>query len=42
VSRARYDAVWASVVAVTLASLLLYAVVSVVESMVMRRMGKAA
>jgi ABC-type nitrate/sulfonate/bicarbonate transport system permease component len=41
VSRARYDAVWASVVAVTLASLLLYAVVSVVESMVMRRMGKA-
>jgi hypothetical protein len=26
---------------VTLASLLLYAVVSVVESMVMRRMGKA-
>lgn len=41
VSRARYDAVWASVVAVTLASLLLYAVVSMAESVIMRRMGKA-
>lgn len=40
VSRARYDAVWASVVGVTLASLLLYGVVSLIEAAVMRRMGK--
>lgn len=39
VSRARYDAVWAAVVAVTLASLVLYGVVSVIENAVMRRMG---
>jgi ABC-type nitrate/sulfonate/bicarbonate transport system permease component len=42
VSRARYDAVWAAVVAVTLSSLVLYGVVSVIESAVMRRMGKTA
>jgi ABC-type nitrate/sulfonate/bicarbonate transport system permease component len=42
VSRARYDAVWAAVVAVTLSSLVLYGVVTVIESAVMRRMGKTA
>jgi ABC-type nitrate/sulfonate/bicarbonate transport system permease component len=42
VSRARYDAVWASVVVVTVASLVLYALVAVLESSVMKRMGKAA
>lgn len=42
VSRARYDSVWASVVVVTVASLVLYALVAVLESSVMKRMGKAA
>lgn len=42
VSRARYDAVWASVVVVTVASLVLYALVSVIEHAVMRRMGRDA
>ncbi|GAA3694033.1 ABC transporter permease [Arthrobacter ginkgonis] len=42
VSRARYDAVWAAVVAVTLSSLVLYGVVTVIENAVMRRMGTKA
>ena len=39
VSRARYDQVWAGVVVVTLASILLYAGVSAVEAAVKRRTG---
>ncbi|MCC3272093.1 ABC transporter permease subunit [Arthrobacter zhangbolii] len=39
VSRARYDQVWAGVVVVTLASILLYAAVSAVEAAVKRRTG---
>lgn len=39
VSRARYDYVWAAVVAVTLASILLYALVAAVEAAVKRRAG---
>lgn len=42
VSRARYESVWASVVVVTLASLLLYGIVSALERLVLRRMGTAA
>ncbi|MGP5056049.1 ABC transporter permease subunit [Brachybacterium paraconglomeratum] len=41
VSRARYESVWASVVVVTLASLLLYGIVSAIERLVLRRMGAA-
>ena len=40
VSRARYESVWASVVVVTAASLLLYGIVSVLERLVLRRMGQ--
>ena len=39
VSRARYDQVWAGVVMATLASILLYAVVSAAEAVVKRRAG---
>ncbi|MBP3042699.1 ABC transporter permease subunit [Arthrobacter jiangjiafuii] len=39
VSRARYDQVWAGVVVVTLASILLYAVVSALEAALQRRNG---
>ncbi|UWX98795.1 ABC transporter permease subunit [Arthrobacter zhaoxinii] len=39
VSRARYDQVWAAVVAVTLASILLYAVVAAVEAALKQRTG---
>lgn len=39
VSRARYDQVWAAVVAVTLASILLYAVVAAVEAALKQRAG---
>ena len=39
VSRARYDQVWAGVVMATLASILLYAVVSAAETAVKRRAG---
>ncbi|MEE1649956.1 ABC transporter permease subunit [Brachybacterium sp. J144] len=41
VSRARYDSVWASVVVVTAASLVLYGLVAVLERLVLRRMGTA-
>ena len=39
VSRARYDEVWAGVVVVTLASIVLYALVSAVETALKRRSG---
>lgn len=42
VSRARYDSVWASVVVVTAASLVLYGLVSLLERLVLRRMGTEA